>query len=282
MLNYEAFCAVITGRIKDHLPEEFRDHEPTIRAVRKINGEKDGFCLEPPEQEEFVPLPVLYLDDVYQDYLTDEDIDRVLECMAEVITANTGRQLPDELKGDYSAFRDCVVVNLISGQLNERLLDEVPHRKILDMAAVYRVIFRWDEAGVNSFIVSNEMMEDMGVTEEELFDLARTNSRRMFPARVIEGKDSVVVMTNESGMNGASTMLYEREMRDLSRRMGGDFYILPSSVHEFFAVPVHAASPEYLKKLLEQGNGTVTDYQEILSSSIYRYSEERGTLKQCD
>ena len=95
------------------------------------------------------------------------------------------------------------------------------------------------------------------------------------------GEESVYVMTNASGLHGASTMLYEEEMRKLGERIGEDFFILPSSIHEFFAIPVSRSCPENLTRLLENGNCTVTQGAEILSGSIYRYSREKGIMEIC-
>jgi hypothetical protein len=40
------------------------------------------------------------------------------------------------------------------------------------------------------------------------------------------------VISNEKGINGAASMLYENELHELAESLESDLYILPSSVHE--------------------------------------------------
>ena len=45
------------------------------------------------------------------------------------------------------------------------------------------------------------------------------------------------VITNEQTMDGASAIFYPEVMKQLGECFQGDFYILPSSIHETFVLP---------------------------------------------
>lgn len=44
------------------------------------------------------------------------------------------------------------------------------------------------------------------------------------------------VISNDKGINGAVSMLYEDGLHDLAEKLGSDLFILPSSVHEVIAI----------------------------------------------
>ncbi len=281
MMKYDLFKTVVLERIHDFLPEAFQDYVPEVREVRKVNIVKDGFCMVPPMPRTNLALPTLYMDDIYEDFCQDQDLNRVMTEIACVFTTYSGRYVPDDMVPDIKELKDSIVMNLINTELNKRLLEDLPHRNVMDLSVIYRVIVDKTEEGMNSFLLSYEMLKELDIDEEELYDLALENSRRIFPARMLPGHDDIYIMTNEAGINGATTMLYEKEMKDLSEIIGGDFFILPSSIHEFFAIPVEIGELEDLARMLVGGNYTVTRAADVLSRSIYMYSGETGSLIKC-
>ena len=47
----------------------------------------------------------------------------------------------------------------------------------------------------------------------------------------------IYVLSNQHRLNGSSCILYQHLLHDFARRIGSDFYILPSSVHEVLLIP---------------------------------------------
>lgn len=281
MMDYNVFKTVFVKRIGDYMPAEFRDHEATVRSVRKVNRTRDALTMRPPDPVASEPMPTLYLEDIYEDFCCDEDLNRVLSKSAYILAAYSGMDLPMEDRENFSAMKDKVVMNLINREMNEELLEDLPHRDFMDLAIIYRIVFRTDENGILSLMVNDEIRKRMGVTEEELQDLARENTRRIFPAQIMEQNEYMYIMTNDAIVNGATTMLYKEDMKALAEKIGGDFLILPSSVHEFFAIPANKGDVGKMAAMLAGGNGTVTDWSEVLSRSIYLYSAEQEELRMC-
>ena len=279
MVDYELFKTVVTQRIGDYLPEEFRNTHPKIQRVNKVNGAKDAFCMEPDDPDDQKAIPTLYLDDIYVDFAVDEDLNRVLSEVAYVFMTCSGRYIPDELKGDIRDLTDGIIFQLVNAELNEELLKELPHRRWLDLAVIYRVVFRRNEDGIDSFLLSYEHLEDIGISEEDLYELAMENTVRMFPVDRIDGGDSMFILTNDVAWGGASTILYPGEMNRLAEKIGGDYFLLPSSVHEFFVIPAKRTNPEKLVSMLRVGNGIAVRMEEVLSNSIYRFDEKKGKLE---
>ena len=58
--------------------------------------------------------------------------------------------------------------------------------------------------------------------------------------------------------------------------MEDDFYILPSSIHEWIVVPASVQDPDVLRSIVQEINGSTVDEAEQLSDSVYTYSAEAG------
>ena len=98
---------------------------------------------------------------------------------------------------------------------------------------------------------------------------------RLLPPRIYHGdEEGVFVVTNESGICGAAVMLDDDQLQKVANLADGDFYILPSSIHEFFAVAADKIEPAELLRMLIAGNSGITAERDQLSKCIYMYAAE--------
>lgn len=79
--------------------------------------------------------------------------------------------------------------------------------------------------------------------------------------------------------NGANIMLYKEYLEIAAEKMNGDFYILPSSIHELLAVPVSTAEIEKLRQMVKEVNDNEVAPEEILGYEVYRYNRETGEVE---
>ena len=87
------------------------------------------------------------------------------------------------------------------------------------------------------------------------------------------------VMTNKRRKYGASILLFEDELASVAEKMHGDFYILPSSVHEVLAVPEDLMKDQELKEMVKNINDSEVAEEEILSYTIYKYNCRTGEVE---
>ena len=278
-MDYELFKKLVPARIKDFMTADFRDYQVRVNPVPKVNGVKDAICMVPPEQGTDVALPTLYLNDLYEEFKVCEDLDEILMLVAQVFMQWSGVEIPELTEFRLEKNTDSIAANLISGDLNGELKKKVPYREFMDMIIIYRMVREIDENGISSAVITNEILEGSGLTEEDLYRHAMENTPRLFPARIITTEEKkMCAMTNASGICGATTMLYEKDLQRLAGQLGGDYFIIPSSIHEFLAVATRDADPEALTCLLAEGNQTITAREELLSFAVYRYLAKEGRI----
>ena len=88
------------------------------------------------------------------------------------------------------------------------------------------------------------------------------------------------VLTNRQKLQGAACMLYPDVLKCFGEKIGQDFYVLPSSVHEVILVPaIPVTGPEILKEIVTDINRTQVAPDEVLSDSVYFYSRKRDMLE---
>lgn len=115
-----------------------------------------------------------------------------------------------------------------------------------------------DEDGMKSFLeaIFEEGMEDMGQNAPPMY-----------------------VLTNESLFNGAAALFYPEVQEKIAEQLGGDYFVLPSSVHEVLIVPDQGIL-EYqeLKNMVNDVNNTQVPPDEVLTGEVYSYDKESRQL----
>jgi hypothetical protein len=198
-----------------------------------------------------------------------------------------------------------IIFRLINRKQNEEFLKTVPHRKYLDMAIVYYLVTKIDEQSIHSIIVKNDIAKKLGMTEKELFLRAFDNTRKILPptvetianyikkliielgipecaAETMIDEDvknaSMWVISNEEGINGACSILYEDTLFNLAVKLESNLYILPSSLHECIAVPEEDGEPYELMQMVEKINREKVALDDRLSNQVYFYNKDKRKL----
>lgn len=182
---------------------------------------------------------------------------------------------------------DTVVYRMVDRKTNGEILKKVPHKCLLDLAAVYYCIFDLENGSRMGMLMGNDTCRHYGIPEEELDAAAGRNTEAGgFSAMKLRGipglpggfPESMWVLTNRKMLYGASVILYGDYLRGLAGQLGADLYILPSSIHEVIAVTVSGMDPSDLQDIVKKVNGMagVIRKDEVLSNNMYRYSRDGG------
>lgn len=101
-----------------------------------------------------------------------------------------------------------------------------------------------------------------------------------------ETKDNVLFVTNKYNVFGTSYMLDKTTLKEIHDRMKDDFYIIPTSVHQFLCVShkyvttnkdTYEAEDDLLDMLYTM-NSENKNTEDILSYRIYRYIDDDGEV----
>ena len=251
--------------------------------------------------------PTIYMDGYYNDYKNGRP---VMEIIAEVERAYDTYKVEQDFDvssiTDFNHVQDKICYKLVNRDKNKELLSDAPYLPFHDLAVIFYVVVSEDRVGTGTVTVHNHLMEMWGNPDiKELYRIAKNNTQRRYKGRVsnmmeIMGEiishsadnvdpdvvdaffemDSVYednmmpmfVATNNKKVNGAGVILYDGLLRTFAEKIGGDFYILPSSVHEVIFVPANGDMDErYLIQMVKEVNATEVSPDEVLSDNVYKY-----------
>lgn len=303
MMNYEIFKEVVAEKFKSYLPERYQNMEIRVASVNKVNRPMDGLTLVDKSAEKNVS-PTLYINDMYDHYLHTENLQKVLQDAAESMD-KAFLEAPQAGILDMDNARDNIVFQVVNTMQNEDMLRDMPHRDYQDLSIIYRWVVAVDERGIQSTIVRDNLAKQLGMTEADLFKCAVENTRRIFPPMVKSMNDvmkemmmsdgmpaeiadmmleempadrTMWIISNDRGVNGAGSMLYEDVLHKLAMQLESDLYLLPSSVHECIAVSVDMGDPYELAEMVNEINMSQVSLEERLSNQVYHYDKDARRL----
>lgn len=304
MMNYELFKEVVAEKFMSYMAPEFQNYSLDIHAVTKVNQTLDAMNIIPKGDSEWKVSPTLYINQMYKHYEDCGDLQEVLQKAAESMVQGL-KHVPDQKSVDFENARNNIVMVLVNTEQNKDLLANVPHRPFQDLSIIYRWLVDQSQDGISSTIINDSLAERIGMTEEALYQLAVENTKLIFPPTVksmnevirdMFAKDgmpenmadmmlgempddrAMYVISNDSGINGAVSMLYENELHRLAERLGTDLYIMPSSIHETIAVSTNMGDPNSLAQMVSEINMDQVSLEERLSNQVYYYDKDLRKL----
>lgn len=188
-----------------------------------------------------------------------------------------------------------------------------------DLAVVCALLLKKGSSGVMTVKINREHVKLWGMNEEELWALAEINTPKCFPvtmksieevmvdilktqieAQGIVFDEQVVsklfddeksqadtrkshspmyVLSNQSGIWGASVILYPGVLRESAKKLGGDLLVLPSSIHETIIVRQEdRLEYDKMTEMVKEINQKEVLPEEVLSDSVYLYCESKDSI----
>lgn len=281
-MNYEQFISAMLDCTQNKL-----QGEKTVerQEVLKNNGVVlVGLTIKEPEK---VVAPVIYLEEYYKRYLNGASIEGLAECLLE-----RSKHTPEvfewekEKLFDFEQMKGNIIYKLVNTEENEKLLSEVPNLPVLDFSIVFYLHLPISENESGSILIRNAHMEVWKCSISLLYKLARENTPKLCPpvlcsltdflkgyGAYMEEECPVMVLTNENGLYGASVLLYPKMPELIYKAVGGSYYLLPSSVHEFLVVPEeNGIESEELTSIVREVNRTEIEEEEFLSDEVYYFA----------
>jgi len=238
--------------------------------------------------------PTLYLEEFYTHFLEGcpllDIVYQILEVYEEIRFEHSWTI--DGLLS-YDSISDRIAFKLIHLQQNLPLLQNVPFVRYQDLVIVFFVLIDIDPCGPGTILITNEMKNFWKISTDDLYKAALCNTPTLFPSdfrpmcavvnellRVpCTGEDyndnHMYVLTNSVKHLGASVILYPNLLETISVQLKEDFYLIPSSIHEFIILPCsHSPSARELNEMVQEINETEVPADEFLSDHVYLFSHD--------
>lgn len=275
-------------------------YQVRTNEVRKNNGVVLQAVVIREEGESVSPAIYIdkFIEDIKKEEVTVAEVaEKIFGMYEENRKPELGATVSDLTKKEFILGH--VEYQLVNADRNAERLQGVPSKKIADLAALYRTVISNDERGTASYIVSDEMMKNAGISIEELDEAADRNTKNAgflvksmqqvmaemmgMPEEMAEAMadgPQMFVLTNDRKTNGASILLFKEQLVELAEKVDDDFFILPSSIHELLAIPASQVDDaEQLRQMVREVNDTQVAPDEILGYEVYLYNRETGEVE---
>ena len=303
-MNFEEFINTIKDTIKDYLPEEYKDAEVNLLENRKLNTHYTGLTVT---RKGDTLAPTINLNALFENYgqQTENNLASVMEEVTSVIQHTPGKFDIGRVM-DYDRVKKNLFMKLSAADKNADVLEHTPHITKEDLALTFHIMLDQGEKGTATTMITDKMMDAYGVDLEKLYQDALHNSpviapaqienmgevlERMMledmkaagaPAEVIQEMEKdlqetsrdnpMTVITNDRSTDGAAAIFYPGVMDQVGERLNGDYFILPSSVHEILVVPDDGnISFRELTDMVKEVNRTQVAPEDRLTDQVYHY-----------
>lgn len=297
-MDYESFKEKFVEDLKERLDEQGADVKVSVNTINKLNESYEAVTVTPEDSNIGVNIGIdKFYDAMENGRSYDEVVDKAVEVVNSGIT-----QRPDfdiDSLSDYSQMKEKLAMEVVSAEANKEMLETVPHQNMEDMAVVYRFVLNSDDEGRASILVTNQLLESMGVTPEQFHADAMENAPQIKPVEikgmsevmaemmgveqaemmgifpVAPEDEKIFVATVPDKVHGAGVLAYQNFMDQAAGRAGGDFYILPSSIHEVLIVPDKGEMGlKDLEAMVKEVNATQVAPADKLTDSVYHYDSQ--------
>lgn len=261
MMDFDEFKEKVKDNIKSYLPMQYEKANVSLQSVVKNNDvQLTGLMIR---LEENNIAPFIYLDHYYEQYQNGMELPDIMKDIAELrVSSEQSVKLDISRITDFNQVKDNIICKLINGDMNEEYLADKPYTQIEDMAVIY--------------VMKDALMEIMfpdGVPEEDPL------------AEILSAEDEIpmYVLSNAEKLNGAASVLDKDTMETISEMLGGDFVVIPSSIHEVIILPMDDnVDKDELEGIIREVNTGQVAPEERLSYHAYQYDSGKHALMRMD
>ena len=293
MLGYEQFREELLNSFSRQIAEQFEGYHLEHEKVFKTNTVLESLSIKADEVGKSSISPVMYVEAIYDGYLSSDMeaanyIDGTFKDYVRYFETGQSMLKDDDNDIEKMCNKDTLFPQVINAERNREYLKNKPHRLFLDLA----VIYRFDAPAFNGTIIVNDSIaKHLGLSEEALYESAMKNLEDKYrpemhkmseilglPA-MDEVDDTLYVVTNKEKNYGANALLLPSFFEDFSEKTDGNFYIIPSSLHEVLIVRDAEHDPGGLQEIIQQVNEMACVGDDFLSDNLYKFNAETKQIE---
>ena len=287
-MEIKKFSQIMAREVSDKLGEGI-DIECT--DVLKNNGvvyhaltiKKKGQCI----------APTIYIDQMLEKYnrgtmlmsLVDDVVNMYRQC-APYTDTNI------DFFDDFSVVSKHLFYKAVNYKKNKKKLENVPVKRVLDMALVPLAKFDHPRLGSGTVMIENSYLDVWEISKDELWENVGESAPKVAPPKIrglmdflgsVTGMSGqmdelcgIYVISNTAGNLGAGVVFYPGLLQSLADDHECNLFIIPSSIHECIVIPDSNMCTETgsLREIIREVNKTTVANEEILSDNLYMYDRE--------
>lgn len=301
---YEEFQEHLTSLLQEKLDTGCRLR---IQKVPKNNGViLNGLTVTVGGQ---TAAPLICLERYYEKFQAGRPLDALAEeILGELRKDSDILHIDFSMLNDFEKIKDRIIFRLINTHANQALLQDVPSVPFQDLSAVFYLFLENGPDGQMTALIARRHQRMWDVSTPTLFHLAERNTPRLLPPdlksmsavmddiareqmghnyregiidELLPGRGSVqlFVLSNTSGLHGASAVLYPGVLKNFAKHLGKSLVILPSSIHEVLLLPYDDSIVfSELSDMVAEINQAAVAAEDRLSDHVYYYSPDDGTM----
>ena len=299
-MNQELFFETMEEGVREALSETYEAVEVKLQSVTKNNNVT--LCGLSATIDDNNASPLLYLNDYFKRYQQGEPVESLIRQAVSFFESHKDRTPQvQNLDISFEAIEDNLRVRLVNIQSNRDLLRNTPHLEVEGGFALTPYFNLPQEVIPHGMIqVRKNMLETIGCDERQLMQAAIQGSVRhdkavlhsmtdiLFPGSAFnyletEGplteKIPMLVLSNTERSLGATALFYPGIQEKIADLVGGDYFVLPSSIHEVIILPDDGyLDPKTLAGMVSEVNKTQVSPEERLGDKVLHYRADLERL----
>ena len=238
------------------------------------------------------------MDKHYKMYLGGKSVDEIADLVQQQV-ADAFEKRPDvdmsRLK-DYESLCSNVMMEAVSREKNAEYLQNIPHFDMADLSIIYRLNVGRDRShDIGVVTVDNQLLNSMGVSQDrfqkDVFEQVLAGEPPILKSltEVIgasfigdgpEPEGGLFLATNRDALYGASVIAIPGFLDQAAEKLGGSFYILPSSIHEVLLLKNdEAVDIQEMERMVQDINAAIVVPEEQLSDRVYHYDAQEKVFE---
>jgi hypothetical protein len=298
-MDYEQFKVAFAEDLKTNLQKLGIEADVSEHHIEKLNYSYDALNVTPKGSSIGVNAN---LDEIFHAIERGRDYNEVLSGVTESLKGSL-EHMPKLQVSDltnYAEMKNKLAMEVVSAERNAKMLQNVPHEQMEDIAVVYRLVLNSSKGASNTVLVTNDLMDKFGITHEQLHDDAMKNAPLIRPAEIKGMEETLNEMQGGPALepdpdeilfvagvpdqsHGAAVIAYPNFFEDAAEKLGGDYFIIPSSIHEVLLVKdTGEMNSRDLAAMIKEVNATEVAPEDVLTDHAYHYDSKEHIFESAD
>lgn len=200
--------------------------------------------------------------------------------------------------GSWEEVKSKLVIRLVNRKWNAKYISKIPHFDLLDLTATFQIVLEQPEFHNMACIVTNEMLQEWQITEDDLkkagldnlreSDFTASDIRKLIWGDMesclglneVESDSLMNVIKNHRTGCGADVLLMPEILQNYAEQAGDNLFILPCSIYEVIVITENGwGNVTELQMMVHEINQTQVAREEWLSHSVYYYRRDSGKVE---